>query len=251
MFDALVGIADSPASADVAAFFDLDGTLVAGFTSAAHARHRIRHRQARLGELFGTAEAAVRYRYGRMEFDRLIVRAAGYLSGELLTELDDLGEELFHRSIRQRLHLDMAHIVAAHQQRGHTVVLSSSALTIHVAPVARALGIEHVICNHFELDGSGRLTGGVVAPIVWGAGKAQAAQRFSAANGIDLHRSYFYADGDEEEALMRMVGNPRPVNPRPRLAAVATAQGWPVLRVAQTRRTVGRRFGIGLNTSRG
>ncbi len=249
--DVLSRIADGPAGSAVGAFFDLDGTLVDGFTPAAHARHRIRHRQAKVGELLGTAEAAIRYRYGRMEFDRLIVRAAGYLRGELLAELDALGEALFHTKIRQRVHLDMAQIVRAHQLRGHTVVLSSSALTIHAAPVARALGIEHLICNRFELDGSGRLTGGIAAPIIWGARKAQAAQKFGLANDVDLQRSYFYADGDEDEALMALVGNPRPVNPRPRLAAAATAHGWPVLLVTKTSRQVGGRFGIRLNIARG
>ena len=53
----------------------------------------------------------------------------------------------------------MHEIVRAHQQRGHTVVLSSSALTIHAEPVARFLEISHVLCNHFELDDHGLLTG--------------------------------------------------------------------------------------------
>ena len=49
-----------PTGARVGAFFDLDGTLVQGFTAAVHLGHRIRHRQARLGELTGTLEAALR-----------------------------------------------------------------------------------------------------------------------------------------------------------------------------------------------
>jgi phosphoserine phosphatase len=56
-------------------------------------------------------------------------------------------------------------------------------------------------------------------------------QQFSEANGVDLQRSYFYADGDEDAALMKLVGCPRPVNPRPGLAALAVENGWPVLRV--------------------
>ena len=66
---------------------------------------------------------------------------------------------------------------------------------------------------------------------MWGRNKASAVQRFCEANDVDLQRSYFYADGDEDAALMALVGNPRPVNPRPGLAAVAAEQGWPVLRV--------------------
>ena len=37
--------------------------------------------------------------------------------------------------------------------------------------------------------------------------------------------------GDEDIALMSLVGHPRPVNPRPGLAAMAAQRGWPVLRV--------------------
>jgi phosphoserine phosphatase len=54
---------------------------------------------------------------------------------------------------------------------------------------------------------------------------------FCDANEVDLQRSYFYADGDEDAALMVKVGNPRPVNPRPKLAALAAEHDWPVLRV--------------------
>ena len=55
-------------------------------------------------------------------------------------------------------------------------------------------------------------------------------QAFAAKNGVDLSKSYFYADGDEDVALMYLVGNPRPTNPAGKLAAVAVKRGWPVLR---------------------
>ena len=103
------------------------------------------------------------------------------------------------------------------------MVLCSSALTIHAEPVARALGITQLVCNPFELDDNGLLTGGIERPIVWGARKAAAAQKFCDENGVDLKVSYFYADGDEDVALMSLVGHPRPVNPRAGLAAAAAA----------------------------
>jgi HAD superfamily hydrolase (TIGR01490 family) len=225
-------IAASPPGPQVGAFFDLDGTLVAGFTATAHASDRIRRRQARVGEVLGVLEASVRYRLGRMQFERLIVRAGGYLQGESIIALDEVGERIFARHIASRVYPYMREIVRAHQDRGHTVVLSSSALTIHAEPVACFLGITHLLCNHFELDDRGALTGGIEKPIVWGPRKAVAVQRFCSDNNVVLQRSYFYADGDEDAVLMRLVGNPRPVNPRSRLAAVAAQQNWPVLRVA-------------------
>jgi HAD superfamily hydrolase (TIGR01490 family) len=229
-------VAAGPDGPLVGAYFDLDGTLVSGFTATVHAGHRIRNRQARIGEVLGVIEASVRYRLGRMEFERLMARAGGYLRGESLAELDELGEWLFQRHVETRVYAAMRDVVRAHQDHGHTVVLSSSALTIHAEPVARHLGITNVICNHFEVDEHGLLTGGIEAPIVWGRAKAAAVARFSSANEIDLQQSYFYADGDEDVSLMRLVGHPRPVNPRPRLAAEAAQQGWPVLSVSDPER---------------
>jgi HAD superfamily hydrolase (TIGR01490 family) len=225
-------IAAGSAGPEVGAFFDLDGTLVAGFTATAHASDRIRRRQARIGEILGVAEAMMRYRFGRMEFRRLVVRGAGYLRGESLADLEAIGERLFVERIAARVFPAMRAIVQAHQARGHTVALCSSALTIHAQPVAGYLGITHVLCNRFTVDDRGRLTGDIVRPIIWGPSKAAAVQRFCANNGVTLADSYFYADGDEDAALMALVGHPRPVNPRPRLAAVSAERGWPVLHLA-------------------
>ncbi|HET6733804.1 HAD family hydrolase [Mycobacterium sp.] len=237
--DPIAEIGASPTGPQVGAFFDLDGTLVDGFTATAHAGDRIRRRQARIGEVLGVIEASMRYRFGRMHFERLMTRAAGYLRGESLAELDEIGERLFVERVASWVFPFMHEIVQAHQQRGHTVVLSSSALTIHAEPVALFLEITHVLCNHFELDDDGLLTGRIERPVIWGTRKASAVEQFCDDNGVDLQRSYFYADGNEDAALMKLVGHPRPVNPRPGLAAIALENGWPVLRIAGVRRRRG------------
>ena len=237
--DLLAEVGASPAGPQVGAFFDLDGTLVDGFTATAHASDRIRRRQAKIGEVLGVIEASMRYRFGRVEFARLLTRAAGYLRGESLAELDAIGERLFVERVASWVFPYMHEIVRAHQTSGHTVVLSSSALTIHAEPVARFLEITHVLCNHFEVDDAGLLTGRIIRPVIWGARKASAVEQFCGDNGVDLQRSYFYADGNEDAALMKLVGHPRPVNPRPGLAAMAVENSWPVLRIPGVRRRRG------------
>ncbi|MCB0933285.1 MAG: HAD-IB family hydrolase [Mycobacterium sp.] len=238
-------IAEGPAGPTVGAFFDLDGTLVAGFTAVAHASDRIKRGQASLGEVLGVIEASVRYKLGRMQFERLISRAAGYLRGESLQELDEIGERLYAEQVAYKVYPLMRQIVEAHRARGHTLVLSSSALTIHAEPVARALGIADVVCNTFELDSSGLLTGRINRPVVWGRQKAVAVQRFCADRGVALRNSYFYADGDEDSSLMELVGHPRPVNPRQGLATLAATRGWPVLQVAVPGQRVGAADALG------
>ncbi|MBS9533444.1 HAD-IB family hydrolase [Mycobacterium sp. M1] len=220
----------SPPGPKIGAFFDLDGTLVAGFTGIILTRERFRNRDMGLGELVGLIQAGLNHQLGRIEFEELITTASSALRGRSLSDLDEIGERLFVQKIAGRIYPEMRELVRAHQARGHTVVLSSSALTIQVEPVARFLGITNTLTNAFQTDADGVLTGEVVEPILWGRGKAAAVQKFAAEHGIDLQDSYFYADGDEDVALMHLVGNPRPTNPEGKMAAVARRRGWPILR---------------------
>ncbi|MGV0716953.1 HAD-IB family hydrolase/lysophospholipid acyltransferase family protein [Mycolicibacterium sp. XJ662] len=220
----------SPRGPEIGAFFDLDGTLVAGFTGVVMTRDRLRHRQMSVGEFIGMVQAGLNHQLGRSEFEDLIGKGARMLRGNSLADIDELAERLFVQKIVGRIYPEMRELVRAHQARGHTVVLSSSALTVQVEPVARFLGIDNVLSNKFEIDENGLLTGEVRRPIIWGPGKARAVQAFATKHGVDLSKSYFYADGDEDVALMYLVGNPRPTNPEGKLAAVAAKRGWPVLR---------------------
>jgi len=220
----------SPPGPEVGAFFDLDGTLVAGFTGVIMTQDRLRRRQLGVGEFIGMVQAGLNHQLGRSEFEDLIGKGAGMLRGSSLSDLDELAERLFVQKIMNRIYPEMRELVRTHMARGHTVVLSSSALTIQVEPVARFLGIENILSNKFETDEDGLITGKVLKPILWGPGKARAVQAFAAKNGVDLAKSYFYADGDEDVALMYLVGNPRPTNPEGKLAAVAAKRGWPVQR---------------------
>ena len=223
-------IEGSPAGPKVGAFFDLDGTLVAGFTGVIMTQDRLRRGQMGVGEFIGMVQAGLNHQLGRSEFEDLIGKGARMLRGSSLGDIDELAERLFVQKIIGRIYPEMRDLVRAHMERGHTVVLSSSALTVQVEPVARFLGIENVLSNKFETDDDGLITGEVQTPIIWGPGKARAVQAFAAENGVDLSKSYFYADGDEDVALMYLVGNPRPTNPAGKLAAVAAKRGWPVLR---------------------
>jgi putative phosphoserine phosphatase / 1-acylglycerol-3-phosphate O-acyltransferase len=215
---------------EIGAFFDLDGTLVAGFTGVILTQDRFRRREIGIGEFLSVVQSALNHQLGRADFEDLVHKGASMLRGRSLSDLDEIGERLFVQKIVSRIYPEMRELVRAHMARGHTVVLSSSALTIQVEPVARFLGIKNILSNRFEVDDEGRLTGRVLKPILWGPGKARAVQEFAANNGVDLAKSYFYADGDEDVALMYLVGNPRPTNPEGKLAAVAAKRGWPVMR---------------------
>jgi putative phosphoserine phosphatase / 1-acylglycerol-3-phosphate O-acyltransferase len=220
-------ISASPEGNEVGAFFDVDGTLVAGFTASIHAKDGMRDMGAR--QIAGMLKMSVDYQLGRTGFADLVTTGTHGLRGRRADELEEIGERLFQQHIADLMYPEMREVVRAHQQRGHTVVLSSSAMPNQIEPIARYLGIDNVVCNRQVVDDDGLLTGEIVQPIIWGPGKSTAVQEFAAERGIDLSRSYFYADGDEDLPLMYVVGHPRPTNPGPRLGKVARKRGWPVL----------------------
>jgi len=144
----------------------------------------------------------VEYRLGRSQFENVIAGAVRTTKGRLAEDVEEVGERIFRQSVADLIYPEMRELVRAHQHRGHTVVLSSSALTMQAEPVARYLGIDHVVCNRFVVDENGVLTGEVQRPVIWGTSKATSVQRFAAEHGVDLRSSYFYADGDEDLALI-------------------------------------------------
>ncbi len=226
----LAEVQHSPEGPQVGAFFDLDGTLVAGFTATVLTIERFRNRDIGVGELLRMLRHALDYKRGKVEFELLVREGVRPLAGRPAELLDRLGEELFQAKIADLVYPEMRELVRTHKERGHTVVLSSSALSIQVDPVARYLGIDRVLCNRFVVDDEGLLTGGVVEPLVWAGGKSSAVQEYARDHGVDLRQTYFYADGDEDLPLMYHVGHPRPTNPGTRMARVADRRGWPVLR---------------------
>jgi putative phosphoserine phosphatase/1-acylglycerol-3-phosphate O-acyltransferase len=218
------------ATAEVGAFFDFDGTLIAGYSAADFTKSRVRSRQVSFGEVVQMLAFTVEAAAGRVHLADMLGLTAQSWEGRSHAEMEQLGQQVFDASIGKRLFPEMRVLVREHLRRGHTVVLTSSATSYQIEPMAQALSVKHVLCTRLEVV-DGVLTGKVLGTAPWGAGKAEAVQRFATEHGVDLAQSFAYADGDEDVPLLHLVGRPRAVNPASRLAGVAQRRGWPVLEV--------------------
>lgn len=222
-------IAEGPGGPRVAALFDVDGTLIAGFSAVAFLRDRLLNGRMGLGEVGDALLAGARFGLGRLGFSGLIATTARWLANVSADELDQLAERIFERDIAAAIYPEAHALVRAHRKRGHTLALVSSATRWQVAPLARELGIPHVLCTELEVA-NGQLTGRHVSPTCWGEGKAIAARRLAAEHDLDLAESWFYTDSHDDLPLLEIVGRPRPTNPTRRLEEVARRRGWPVQR---------------------
>lgn len=222
-------VRSGPAGPKVGAFFDLDRTLLAGFSAVSFVRERFLSGRMPPLEMAQTLLGAVDYSLGRRGFSDFMTSASAGFRGLAEATLEELGDSVFVKHLAGSIYPESRALVKAHQARGHTVAILSSALRYQVAPLARDLGVEHVLCTQLEVE-HGILTGGVVRPTCFGEGKATAMNGLADRVGLDLDESYFYTDSLDDLPALELVGRPRPLNPDERLERVSRARGWPVRR---------------------
>ena len=216
----------------IGAFFDLDGTLVSGYTAGAFYSERLRRGEIGPSEAARTLAAAVDGGLLGGDSSQLGPIVVAALRGRREDELTELGERLFVQRIAGNIRPEARELVRAHLRKGHTVAVASSATRFQVEPMARDMGIEHVLCTQLETE-AGMLTGALDGPMLWGQPKARAARAFGRQKRIELSRSYAYANGEEDIAFLSAVGRPHAVNPQPKLERLAREQGWPIVQLGE------------------
>ena len=215
------------------AFFDLDGTLIAGYSIFGLAWEVIRESGKR-GQLRKSGKLlrdALRQRVDGSggNYARLVRRITAALEGLSEESIARMGENAYHNTIARSLYREAISLVEAHRAAGHHLVILTAASRYQVAPIARVLGIDEIYCTQLEVV-RGRFTGQVVAPLCYGEGKAIAARGVCKRKRIALKNCWFYSDSSDDLPLLEQVGHPVAVNPSERLAREASARAWPQLR---------------------
>jgi putative phosphoserine phosphatase/1-acylglycerol-3-phosphate O-acyltransferase len=222
-------IREGPAGRTVGAFFDVDQTLVAGFSATAFFRERLLSGRMSPREMGEGLLGALSFALGRTGFSGFLAAATAAYRGLAESVLEELGEDVFVHHLAAAIYPESRALVEAHQAQGHIVAIVSAALRYQVEPLARDLGIDHVLCTRLEVK-RGVFTGRVLHPTCYGEGKAHYVREFAAAHGVELAESWSYTDSAYDLPLLEAVGRPRPLNPDADLAGLATDRGWPVRR---------------------
>lgn len=228
---AVAEIEAGPSGPEVGAFFDLDGTLVAGYTAATFYGDRLRRAEVSPADLFRTVLNVVDGEVLGGDPTRVAHQAFAALRGQSEETFGELGERLFLQRIAGTIRSESRALVRAHQRKGHTVAVASAATSYQIAPVARDLGIDHLICTRLGVE-DGLFTGRTDGPMLWGKHKAAGVRAFAREQGVRLPDSYAYGNGYEDVAFLSTVGHPCALNPHRGLRAAAKRLGWPVLDLA-------------------
>jgi putative phosphoserine phosphatase/1-acylglycerol-3-phosphate O-acyltransferase len=222
-------VSRAPEGPEIGAFFDFDGTLMAGFSATEFLKEQLKRGGVSVADLVETFATVGSFSLGNIGFSGLMTASAKLLKGVTESSYYEFGEEVYEKQIAALIYPEARALVRAHLDKGHTVAIVSSATPYQVEPAARDLDVEHVMCSRLEVK-DGEFTGDIVRPLCWGQGKVSAAEGLAEEFGIDLAKSFFYTDSDDDLLLLERVGNPQPLNPNSKLVEISERRGWPIRR---------------------
>ena len=131
-----------PEGPEVGALFDLDGTLVAGFSVVGFARDRLASGQLTLQDVADIVVNGISFQRGGLGFSGIMAALARMLRGIPEREMIETGQRLFDER-PGLLYEEARTLVEAHRERGHTLAIASAATCGRSGPrgpTGRAVG---------------------------------------------------------------------------------------------------------------
>jgi HAD superfamily hydrolase (TIGR01490 family) len=222
------GMTELPAN-PIAAFFDIDGTLMPEPSLEKRLFSGLRHSGAipAWNYLAWFAEAIHLLPQGIAAVRNANKRYLQGISADRVFQL--MGTISFYEEALEQ--------IAWHARQGHTILLLSGTLEVLAQIVATALECElealglqtNVLIRATRLvEVRGHWTGRVADRAMLGEEKSRAIKEFVMKQRMDSALCYAYGDSLMDRAMLAAVGRPQVVNPGSGLAALANRCDWPI-----------------------
>ncbi|MCS4293486.1 HAD superfamily hydrolase (TIGR01490 family) [Comamonas sp. BIGb0152] len=214
------------------ALFDLDHTLLPLDSDYEWGEFTLRKgwcdKQA-----FGSRNAAFFADYQKGTLD---IHAYVRFATEAIRKLGQQAADEAHRAFMQEViepHIQPAAraLLQQHRDAGDTIVIVTATNEFVTRPIARALGVEHLLAVNLARDASGWITGEIEGVPTMRAGKVTRMEAWMAERGLrwDSVDSIFYSDSMNDVPLLEKVNTPVATNPDDRLRQLAAERGWRIL----------------------
>ena len=215
----------------VAAFFDVDNTLMRGASIYYFARGLAARQLFEPRDLLKIALGQLLFRLRGKEdashIDQAREAALAFIAGQKVSDFTSLGEEIYDETMASRIWDRSKELTREHLAAGERVWLVTATPVELAAIVASRLGLTGALGTIAESK-DGVYTGRLVGGLLHGPAKAAAIRALAVREGLDLSRCAAYSDSANDIPMLELVGHPAAVNPDSDLRAQARALGWPV-----------------------
>lgn len=216
----------------VAAFFDVDNTLVRGSTSILFGKVAFAGGSIKRRDIWRFMWEHLRFiRRGEKNSKMAHIkdRALSLTKGHSVEELRGLIDQVYVSEIKPRLWPRSIERLRHHLDQGHEVWLVSAAPVELVEAIAKDLGANGALGTLVGHE-NGVLTGELIGDPLHGKDKLKAVEKLALERGIDLKQSWGYSDSLNDLPLLTAVGHAVAVNPDPMLRKYASAAGWEIIK---------------------
>ncbi len=216
----------------VAAFFDVDNTLVCGSTSILFGKVAFTGGSIKRRDIWRFMWEHVMFiRRGEKNSKMADIkdRALMLTKGHSVEELQGLIDQVYRDEIKPRLWPRSIERLKHHLEQGHEVWLVTAAPVELAQAIADDLGATGALGTIVGHDGN-VLTGELVGAPLHGKAKRRAIKALAKERGISLRKSWAYSDSVNDLPMLSAVGNQVAVNPDQQLRRYAVAAGWEILR---------------------
>lgn len=214
----------------VAAFFDLDKTVIAKSSTLAFSRPFYQ-------EGLINRRAALKSAYAQFVFmlsgadadqtDRMREHLTALCANWDVEQVRAIVEETLHDIVDPLVYAEATELINSHREQGHDVVVVSASGAEIVRPIARMIGATDSVATEMVVA-DGRYTGSIDF-YCYGENKAEAVRGLSERHGYQLEHCHAYSDSITDLPMLEVVGHPTVVNPDRALRRVATQREWPIL----------------------
>lgn len=208
----------------------MDRTLLRVETASLYVRYQRDIGEATWRDMLQTTYWVGQYTLGILDASKVAEKVIGTIRGLPETVLAARCDDWFSRYVEQHITDGGREAVRRHREAGELCAIVTGASPYASWPLARRLGITHVVSTVFEVDADGVFTGRPEEPLCLGEGKVQRAEKLAKEQGFALRDAIFYSDSITDLPLLERVAEPVAVNPDRRLRRVAVARGWRIER---------------------
>ena len=215
------------ANTPVAAFFDLDKTIIATSSAFAFGKEFLHNGMITRQEAWDLYLSKAQYMLmgqSSEKMDSTRDALAQMVAGWEVDDIQRITRETLREVVAPAIYAEARELIDAHRAKGHHVIIISASAKILVEPIAQELGVDTVVATEMAIE-NGKLTGEITRYLK-GDAKAEAVRQFAAEHGFDLDASFAYSDSATDIPMLELVGNPVAVNPDRALKKHALANGW-------------------------
>lgn len=220
------------------ALFDLDHTLLPLDSEYEWARYLVAVGGAEAAEIDAhNTRWLAAYQAGRLDFAAHARFALGLLARHPRERLTQWRADFMRKVIVPAIQPAARDLLARHLSAGDLCCIVTATCRFVTEPIARQLGVPHLLAVEAEHDAHGEFTGALAGVPAFGPGKVLRVLAWLDTLGIAhtaLAQATFYSDSRNDLPLLESVGHPVAVNPDSTLRDAAAARGWPVLHLFGT-----------------